>query len=676
MSFASTGYAKKLTPKDEFRDSVLNRIFEYSSHLDTTGLHSHKTSYNYTKFQMRTNRRNATLMLVPTMYTIAHGTGRRFMGEYYSKVTLTAHNKLESKRLLNITTIPHRRNTMSAVLTFLTPNVYGESLFQGNILSPFHRTNRRYYIYSVSPLPFGKAQVYVYPRLKNTQVVSCMAIVDVATGRINLAEFEGEYDMTRFSISVVMNKEGYRSRFPKKCDLRANFRFMGNQITAKYTSVYGLPKMISDTLDNVEDTVLMNKVRPIPLNDDEQYFIDNYFAEKARRDSLNLHSIKKKNFAKDFLWDVIGDNVLNDIRQNFGKQKQGYFRLDPIFNPLYMGYTHRKGYIYKFDTRGSYDFNDDIGLELRFRASYSFKQHQFYYHIPATFRYSNKHNGYLQMEFGNGNRINSNVVARRILDISMPKDSLIKFPWAENYTEFKDTYLRLTNHWMFTPRFGFELGLIAHHRMAVTPEFYIMNNFPYSYRSVAPAIGLVCLPWGTRGPIFKIDYERSIKGFLKSNIEYERIEMDAQAILYASRRRSFSLRSGAGFYTMKGEHWDFVDYTNFRDNNIPGGWNDDWSGDFEMLNSDYYNASDYYLRSNATYEAPMLFAAWLPFVGRYIEKERLYVNALVAHRLYPYTEWGYGFTSRLISIGMFAAFRNTKFEGVGCKFSFELFRHW
>ena len=48
----------------------------------------------------------------------------------------------------------------------MTPNVYGETLFQENILSPFHRTNRRYYRYSVTPLPYGMAQVYAYPRIK------------------------------------------------------------------------------------------------------------------------------------------------------------------------------------------------------------------------------------------------------------------------------------------------------------------------------------------------------------------------------------------------------------------------------------------------------------------------------------------------------------------------------
>ncbi len=127
--------------------------------------------------------------------------------------------------------------------------------------------------------------------------------------------------------------------------------------------------------------------------------------------------------------------------------------------------------------------------------------------------------------------------------------------------------------------------------------------------------------------MLKLDYEQGFKKLLGSNIDYGRAEFDAQTILYASRRRSYSMRFGTGFYTRRGAHWDFVDYTNFHDNNIPGGWNDEWSGDFELLSSYWYNASDYYLRANFTYESPMILTAWLPLIGRYVESERLYTSA-------------------------------------------------
>ena len=71
-----TASAKKRDKSDALTDSVMRRIFCYAQQVDTTG-RGNRTSYAYTKFQMRTNKRNATLMLVPTMYAISHGAGRK-----------------------------------------------------------------------------------------------------------------------------------------------------------------------------------------------------------------------------------------------------------------------------------------------------------------------------------------------------------------------------------------------------------------------------------------------------------------------------------------------------------------------------------------------------------------------------------------------------------------------
>lgn len=99
-------------------------------------------------------------------------------------------------------------------------------------------------------------------------------------------------------------------------------------------------------------------------------------------------------------------------------------------------------------------------------------------------------------------------------------------------------------------------------------------------------------------------------------------------------------------YTAKSHNSYFLDYINFREENIPGGWNDDWTCEFQLLNSNWYNASEYYARTNITYESPLMFLSRIPFVGRLMEMERIYANILVVEHLYPYIEYGYGFTNR------------------------------
>ena len=96
-----------------------------------------------------------------------------------------------------------------------------------------------------------------------------------------------------------------------------------------------------------------------------------------------------------------------------------------------MGYSESKGVVYKFKINGQYAFNDNIQLSAGIKGGYSFRQHRFYYNIPVRFNYNTRHEGYLQLEIGNGNRINTNKLARQALGYMDPKDSIGGFSPAE-----------------------------------------------------------------------------------------------------------------------------------------------------------------------------------------------------------------------------------------------------
>ena len=77
-------------------------------------------------------------MLAPTINEVAMAVGID-LSAILSQMTLDANGRRVAKRLLNISTIPHRSNTLSSLLKYMTPTVYGEILFEKtNILSPFH----------------------------------------------------------------------------------------------------------------------------------------------------------------------------------------------------------------------------------------------------------------------------------------------------------------------------------------------------------------------------------------------------------------------------------------------------------------------------------------------------------------------------------------------------------
>ena len=658
------GMAAKIRPDT----LMIRRIYNYPQTVDTTGL-CHSYTYSYRRHTIHVRKRNFTLLAVPSMYFIAHGDNRKYISEAYDKITFNGQRQFNTQRMITLTTIPHHRKTMPTLLKYLTPQIYNETIIENHLLSPFNRHNHVFYRYKVTFLLNGTARVSFKPRQNNTQLIRGTALVDYATGRVNEMTFSGEYDMINFTLHLIMGETERKSLLPEKCELSCNFKFIGNLTEAKYIAYYGLPKILPDSIVDSDDIALIKQVRPDTLDHEEQTIYDRYYEMAARKSAAAVVE-KKKNKLKTIFWDIIGDHLVNRIKSNFGDKDQGYIRINPIANPLYMGYSHRRGITYKFNIRSSYNFSDNSELWGVFKAGYSFKQHQFYMRVPMIYYYNKHHNGFLQLEFNNGDRINNTSVSDHIEDNDRTKD------YKPHLNTFKDMSLRVVNNYDISDKFGFQIGFILHRRTALNKAAFEQAGLTFRYRSFAPVVELEYRPFGWKGPILTLDYERSIRGSRQENTAYERWEIDGQYIRNMSRLQCLSLRLGTGFYTWKDHNSCFLDFANFRENNIPGGWNDEWSGEFELLSSKWYNESKYYVRANATYESPLLITSRLPWVGHFIETERIYVSALSVKQLHPYFELGYGFTTRLFSVGMFVANRNGKFSGFGCRFGLELFRHW
>ncbi len=189
-----------------------------------------------------------------------------------------------------------------------------------------------------------------------------------------------------------------------------------------------------------------------------------------------------------------------------------------------------------------------------------------------------------------------------------------------------------------------------------------------------PAIELEYRPWAWAGPIFTLDYDRSIKGILHSNTGYERWELNGEYIHRINKLQSLQMRLGTGFYTWKDRRAYFLNYENFQENNIPGGWNDDLSGEFQLLRRETFNSSDYYIRANLTYVSPLLLLSWIPLAGHYVEMEASMSQHLDAKGYIP-IRGGLRFHHRIMSVGTFFSNGRGKphFRREVC---FELFRHW
>ncbi len=647
---------------------VLKRIWNYDRNYGQSvkGLQQNV----YLRYGFSTIRRNPTLFLVPTMYVIAKG-DRDYIGESYNKVKFQNVYDYKHQRQVKCGTIPRHRTAMDGVLRSITPNFYNETLYPDHILSPFHHSNQKFYEYIISPESGGLAIVRFQPKSQNTQLISGRAVVDFATGRLQSVYFQGEFDMIKFKVSALMNQKDLHTPLPERCSTEATFRFLGNHIKAHCTAVYNCPTTLPDSIHEKADRKLMEELRPIPLSTQDQRIYAMY-DEQRRKDSLeaaaDTMSQKKDKYdwIKEVGWDLIGDNLLNGNGTTKKTQSGSLtMRFSPLLNPLYFGYSHSHGFSYKLRLGARYSWNTHRYLTFEPSFGYNFKLKQIFYTIPLRMTYNPKRNGYAEIRFGNGNRISNSSLANDFRKIM--KDS-VRMP------EYNDRYIKVVNNVVAYDWLEIMTGIVYHHRESIDPVLMKKAGMKDHYSSFAPLLTLRFTPWH-HGPTLTANYERGLQNVLHSNLNYERMEFDAAYMLRLKSMRIVNFRAGTGFYTHRNSDY-FVVFSNFHDENLASGWEDDWTGQFQLLNSTWYNESNYYIRGHVSYDSPMLALSHIPFLGRHIETERIYLSALGIQRTRPYFEVGYGFTNRFFSTAVFFNFLNWKIQEVGFKFTIEIFRRW
>lgn len=648
---------------------ILDKIYEYHQ-LHRDEIHNIQDNV-YAKFRFNVEKRNVILWLIPSMYVLAKDP-REYIRESYNNVTFKNEHDFDVNKQVVTGTIRKNRKAMPVIIEYNTPRIYDITLYDGYMLSPFNRINRHYYRYKQIRQSDGTTRLEFRPKLYNTQLVNGFAIVETETGRIIRTVINGEFDMLSFCSDVRHENNDSLALMPTQCTTAATFRFMGNRVSTVFNSKYHQTKSLPDSIIEAESMTLMDSLRPVPLAESDKRIYEALAqrqreAEEAAAADTTEHKVNKW---KHFWWDIVGDNLVTPLAAE-SKDKDAEFRLSPIINPLNVRYSGSKGISYKMNLSFHYKFNEHRYLSLEPMFGYNFKQRQFYFTAPLRMTYNPKRNGYAEIVWGNGNRISNSSVLDQINHEH--GDSLsFNEPDAD---KFKDTYVKLTNNIMLYEWFDLETRLVYHQRTAVNKGLMIKYDMPTRYRSFGPALKFKFRPWLERGPVITVDYERSFKNVLRSNIQYERWELDGQWKMKIAGLRLLNLRTGYGFYTNKSDNF-FLDYANFCENNLPEGWDDRWTGNFQLLDSKVYNESNFYYRNNVSYETPMLFATWLPYIGKYIEKERLYFSNVIVQDTRPYFEIGYGLTNRYVSLGFFASFYNTKFQRAGITFDFELFKRW
>ncbi|MBQ0086006.1 MAG: hypothetical protein KBS65_07215 [Prevotella sp.] len=650
--------------KDADTQLLIQKIYDYPKSLypldkDTI------VSNTYIKYNIDTQQRNVLLWLIPNMYPYAKDKKKKNVGESYNRATYYFKNgddiHFDIEPYVAIKTNSHgTTDGVKAVMTYISPFIYNECLISEHLLSPFNETNRKYYKYETSNTNGDITTIHFKPFRKNTQLVSGLAEVNNKSGQVMTCEFYFEYDMMSMVMTVTQGREGIRSLLPNICYIKSRFSILGNKQKCMYMALYDQsPEFDEDEINTADKQAVISKNRPIELSAWEKEVYAEY--DKVQNEQDTAH-VGKKNKYRQWIDDV-GENMVKTQHVEVGNTNMS---LSPIANIFGFDYSRRRGLSYSMEANLNYNISQNKSLSLCPEFGINFKIPQFFYKIPLSFIYNRKKEGKLTLEVANGNRI----VNSSIID-DIKTTGII--PEISDQDLFKNFTLQISNTNRIAHNVNMTIGANYYRRIAVDEDFYRLYDKPSRFYTFAPNIQVDYRFWD-RGPLLSINYEQGIEAF-GCDIKYSRFEADGKWKINLNKLRILSLRLGTGTFFNRSQTY-FVEYKNFHENNLPERWHDEWSGNFQLLNSQYYNISKYYVRANATYESPLIFLYRLPLVGQYMEAERAYLNILTVEDLHPYVEIGYGFTNRLFSCAVYTNMIHGKFDEIGFNLTLELFDEW
>ena len=686
-------------------DSVISRVYKY---VERYGLRNEGfTSEVYAQHYLRTKRKGIIMRYLPGALHLEKGENEYF-GESYSKYNFTPPVQVDKKDIAAFSTMPYVKDPRGKWLGSYSMSIYEPNLFTDRILSPFNYCNRRFYKYKYqySYQSTGRlvAHIDIEPRIWNSQLVRGDADIDVYSGEVKLFSLQFFYGWARLRVTGEMGQVGKATLLPRKITLVSSLKMFGNSLeeqfdaTAHYDfkakpsvekrksirdrshfDVTSLCRLRIDTTSMRRDLAFFEENRPTYL----MPFQRKIYEKAARREGAEMDSLTEDDISKARL-EMAEDIILDSHTVEIGDQ--GKVRFPPLLTPSMVEWSKNDGFALR--TRFSFDFRfrRNNHLQFRPRVGYNFKEDQVYWECPLVFKFHPKYDASFRIEASGGDHIYNSRQADEVRETfkGAQYDSIIKIFNGYNFHYYRDN--RFLVGCEFQPVVGLKIsgGLRFHQRRMINwNKLAGLTSMQRTLRGLAPRLRLEWtpalyyyregkrpVPVRTKWPTFMMDYERSISAIDKKT-RYERMEFDASYRLQLHALRSMYFRLGGGLYTKRAEDC-FLDYDNFRYNAMPTSTLGAFSGQFQLLNSHWYNESDYYLRLSAAYDSPMMLFSRIRYFTRIVDKEYLYCNILNVRSLDLYTEFGYGISLPLLRLAAFGAIAGKGQSAFGCKIALQL----
>lgn len=597
-------------------------------------------------------------------------------------------------------------------------NVYNEMSSNERFFMPLREASKRYYRYELKRT-FTQDDIIFYtisftPIYKSPKLLEGTFVLEKDTWRVMQFICEGVDLASEFSIELYMGNTLANQMLPVNAVIHQKFSYLGNVVTnrnlvninygyiklnekrpkAKKLNISNFYKVRLDSVPMKNDPAFWEQARKIPLQAKEQDLINNFYLEqslKKRREQENDSLNEKRNNAVDWAKTMVMNSRY--------KYKATNIKYSGVFNPALLGYSSFDGLTYGQKLGVNFELKRQSSLEINAFVGYMFKRKELFTDISGVWNYNPSHLGKLSLSIGNGNKTYSSIFLEEIQD-SLINNGLNLKDLAFNY--YKDYYLRLYNTVEAVNGFSIGTGLDFHIRdaadnkiddSAIVSSISKSNNGTDGItkmfkrrKTFAPIITLTWTPEQyfrferrqkiyvrSRYPTMKMEFSKGIKGILGSASEYNRFEFDISQNIQLDLMKSFQYHIGMGFFSNQKSEY-FTDFEYFAKRNFPETWDDGIGGVFNLLNRQFYNASDSYIQNHFMYESPFIILNLVPALAKGVVTERLYLSHLYNPYIRSYAEFGYGIGNNFLNAAVFGSFHRLKFHEVGFKISLNIFK--
>ena len=676
-------------------DSLVQKIMERN--LSDKRLTGERFGRLYIKQRTGAFKNNLLLNAFPGMPRFSKGK-KNYITELFYQFHHTGYGIMELRRRSHNTSFRHGDGEIERATDFAKTDPR-DSRYLQNIFSPLYPAHTKYYSYAADSTAAHNRKIYrrisFKSRFDNIRLLEegWMWIDDSC--HISELYFRGWDEQSRFEATYTMDET---TNTVSSVHADIDYSFIGNRLNIVTDAIFDYDYILPADIAKSSNTDKYNLTANENIVWDTTAIADRKeYARKNRRIELDSDEIPalsepdtdaaaqqqpaEKKRRNERIWNL-GDKMISSHSYNWNR---GDIRLSPIIDPSHVDYSSSRGLSYKLSMNMKSQLSRDRELRFKPQVGYNFKQKVVYWNADGRLLYAPARQGEFAVSAGEGNHTYSSAVLDRIKEMNPDSLNFDKL----NLRYFRNLYLETSHKSEIANGLTLLTGASFHRReLEQNPDRIPGSHgttLKDTYSQFAPHMRITWQPGmyyymngrqkvniGSSHPAISLDVEQGVNGILGSNSIYTRAELDIQYKLPMRTDGNLYMRFGTGGYLYTKDVY-FVDYAFLKSNSLPLERSEELGGVFQLLDAEWYNAANRYVRGNLTYETTYHSLQKLFPRIKFLKNEYIYCNMLLLSQLRPYMELGYGIATPYVDMGLFVRSQNGRMHRIGYKISFSLF---